>query len=92
MKVPPADGDNQTLTPCRWRDKTYATCPKDRVSLGRSSKLLAFVSDNLFEPESFDDCWRKGPFSSKHVVDEGTVDPRLPRPGRLTARPIYGLV
>jgi hypothetical protein len=54
--------------------------------------FMAFVSDNLFEPESFDDCWRKGPFSSKHVVDEGTVDPRLPRPGRLTARPIYGLV
>jgi hypothetical protein len=54
--------------------------------------LFAFVNDNLFELESLDDCWRKAPFSSKHVVELSTVDPRPPRPGRLTSRPIDNFV
>jgi hypothetical protein len=58
-------------------------------ALARVESFMAFVSDNLFELESLDDCWRKGPLSSKHVVEEGTVDPRPPRPGRLTARFVY---
>ena len=51
--------------------------------------LFAFASDNLFELESLDDWWRKASFSSQHLVELSTVDPRPPRPGRLTTSPIY---
>jgi hypothetical protein len=71
------------------------------VSLGQSrirhwpafrAYCLLFVSEHPFELESFDDSWRKGPFSIQYPVEVDTVDPRPPSPGRLTASPIYFFV
>ena len=44
---------------------------------------------HLFKFESLEDFSRKRAVSSKHLVEVDAVDPRPPRPGRLTTRPIY---
>jgi ABC transporter substrate binding protein len=56
--------------------------PAPRLHLSsRSSRV------HLFKFESLEDCSSKRASSSKHLVEVDAVDPGLPRPGRLTARP-----
>jgi hypothetical protein len=61
---------------------TRCPCARRLHRSGRCSRV------HLFKLESLEDFWRKRAFSSKHLIEQNAVDPRLPRPGRLTARPI----